>query len=241
MPIPTTDQEFSKVVDKTADALSSQVVERIRQWIIQGHLREGDALPSERELARIFDVSRMPIRGALSILKSLGVVQQVRGKGLVVKKIQVADLVDYIRYLFVNSRDGLHDLFEVRKVLEGQAAYLAAKRCTPEDIDAIAESLFEMERCIRLNEGVDASSARFHVAVTQASHNSILITINKFLSELLRYSFAESLKDISRHEISLARHQEIFQRIKERDAEGASFMMQKHLVESDEALNRVDS
>lgn len=48
--IPVEGQEIEKLIDITSDVLYEKVVERIRQWIIEGHLREGDALPSEREL-----------------------------------------------------------------------------------------------------------------------------------------------------------------------------------------------
>ncbi|MBG0777540.1 MAG: FadR family transcriptional regulator [Desulfovibrionaceae bacterium] len=236
MPIPLKDQELPKSGEQTPNALSDQVVDRLRLWIKQGHLQEGDVLPSERELAKIFNVSRMPIRGALNTLKFLGVVQQVRGEGLVIKKIDVSEVINNIDFLLVNSLESLHELFEVRKVLEGHAALLAATRRTQEDLESIEDTLLEMERGIQLNRNVDISSSHFHTAIAKASHNNILIKINNFLAELLHYSFAESLKDTSRHEISLKRHKEIFQRIKEGDADGANAIMQRHLDESDEAL-----
>ena len=82
-------QPIDKIIDKSSNALYTQIVQQIRQWIKEGRLKEGDQLPSERELAQIFDVSRVPVREALKILEFLGAVQHIRGKGVFVKKINV--------------------------------------------------------------------------------------------------------------------------------------------------------
>ncbi len=83
MGIPPEEQELNKLMDKSSEVLYAQIVERIRVWIIKGYLKEGDTLPSERELAQMFDVSRMPVSQALKILEFLGVVQHIRGKAFV--------------------------------------------------------------------------------------------------------------------------------------------------------------
>ncbi len=229
MTIPPEEQALNKLMDKDSDVLYSQIVERIRQWLLKGYLKEGDLLPSERELAQLFDVSRVPVREALKILEFLGVVQRFRGKGVFVKNININQVLNKIGFLVLDSQHGLHDLFEAREAIENQAARLAAKRCTAEDLGAMEDSLLEMERNIQMKKDVTDASLRFHSAVIAATRNDVLIKVNEFLRELLRYSRRESLKDDNRQDVALVYHRKIFQAIKEGNVEGAGEAMREHL------------
>ncbi len=238
--IPIHDQALNKLVDKSSETLYSQIVERIRQWIMQGYLKEGDALPSERELAQMFDVSRVPVREALKIMEFLGVVQHVRGKGVFVKKMDIHNVLNNIDFLVSDSESGIHDLFEAREAIESQAARLAAQRRTDEDLYAMEDSILEMERNITMKRDLKGPSLRFHSALISASGNIVLVKIYEYLSDLVNYSLQQSLKDTARHEPSLSHHKQIFQKIKDRDPDGAVEAMQKHLRESDEAIKNLN-
>lgn len=229
MIIPPEDQELNKSVDKTSEMLYIQIVERIRLWIIKGYLKEGDTLPSERDLAQMFDVSRMPVSQALKILEFLGVVQYVRGKGVCVKKINIHHILNNIGFLVLDPQKGLNDLFEVRMAIEFQAARLAAQRRNQEDLDTMEDALLEMERNIIMKKEVKDASMRFHSAIITASGNDVLIKVNDFLMELLRYSAGEVLKEVSRQDVALTSHKQIFQAIKEQNSDLASSLMQEHL------------
>ncbi len=229
MIIPPEDQELNKSVDKTSEMLYIQIVERIRMWIIKGYLKEGDTLPSERDLAQMFDVSRMPVSQALKILEFLGVVQYVRGKGVCVKKINIHHILNNIGFLVLDPQKGLNDLFEVRMAIEFQAARLAAQRRNQEDLDTMEDALLEMERNIIMKKEVKDASMRFHSAIITASGNDVLIKVNDFLMELLRYSAGEVLKEVSRQDVALTSHKQIFQAIKEQNSDLASSLMQEHL------------
>lgn len=236
--IPTEDHISNKLTDKSSDTLYVQIVERLRQWIMKGYLKEGDVLPSERELAQIFDVSRVPVREALKIMEFLGVVQHIRGKGVFVKKMDINKVLNNIDFLISDPISGLHDLFEAREALESQAARLAAQRRTQEDLDAMEDAILEMERSIHMKRDVKSSSLRFHSALIAATGNVVLIKMYEFLSDLLNYSLQETFKDRARYGPSLVHHKQIFMKIKEKDSEGAVEAMQKHLRESDEAINK---
>jgi GntR family transcriptional regulator, transcriptional repressor for pyruvate dehydrogenase complex len=229
--IPLEDQELNKLMDKTSETLYTQIVERIRMWLIKGYLKEGDTLPSERELAQMFDVSRMPVSQALKILEFLGVVQHVRGKGVCVKKINIHHILNNIGFLILDPQRGLHDLYEAREAIEIQAARLAAQRRTQEELDVMEDALLEMERNIVMKKDVKDASLRFHSALIVAAGNDVLIKVNEFLMELLKYSRQESLKEVSRQDVALTYHKRIFQAIKNYDGEIASIAMQEHLRE----------
>jgi GntR family transcriptional repressor for pyruvate dehydrogenase complex len=229
MKIPQEDQELDKQVNKASDVLYIQIVERIRTWVVKGYLKEDDVLPSERDLAQMFGVSRMPVSQALKVLEFLGVIQQVRGKGICVKKIDIHQLLNNIGFLILDPQQGLHDLFEAREAIEVQAAKLACKRRTQEDLDAMQDALLEMERNIVMQKNVKNASIRFHSALITASKNEVLAKVNDFLMELLRYSRQKSLKEVTSQDSAHMYHKKIFEAIREQNEADASRAMTEHL------------
>jgi GntR family transcriptional repressor for pyruvate dehydrogenase complex len=231
-----TNEQLDRVVDKSSDALYAQIVQRIRSWIIEGQLREGDPLPSERELAQIFDVSRVPVREALKILEFMGAVRHVRGKGVFVKKISMKHVLNNLDFLMADPVHTLLDLFETREAIELQATRLAALRRTDADIDAMESVIIEMERNIAMGKDVYDSSMKFHTAVIAAAHNSVLLQINECLADLLNYSRRQSLKDPARHETALDYHRRILHTIRQKDADQAVAIMAEHLLHAKNAI-----
>ncbi|SDF02779.1 FadR/GntR family transcriptional regulator [Sporomusa acidovorans] len=229
-PIPAGEQELNKISEKNSEVLYGQVVERIRTWIMKGYFKEGEALPSERELAQLFNVSRMPVSQALKILEFLGVVQQIRGKGVCVQQIDISRLLNNIGFLVLDPQSGLKDLLEAREAIEIQAVRLAARRRTEKDLDIMEDALLEMERNITLKKDVTNASIRFHSAIIAASGNDVISKINEFLMALLRFSRQKSLREASRQDIALQGHKQIFRAIKEKNEDTAVRVMMEHLL-----------
>lgn len=223
------EKPLKKFDEESSDALYMQIVNRIQQLMREGHLKEGDKLPSERDLAEMFAVSRVPVREALKVLEFLGVIQHIRGEGVFVKKIEMKRILHTIGFLVTDPVDQLMNLFEAREAFEIQAVRLAAERRTEADIEAMQQSVLEMEFLISQGKPVADVSVKFHSAVIAAAHNKIILQINEFLSDLLTYSRQKSLRDASRHTISLAYHKLILQHIIEKNAQAAVEVMQEHL------------
>lgn len=211
------------------DSLYLQIVERIRQWIMKGELKDGDLLPSERELAQKFDVSRVPVREALKVLEFLGAVKHVRGKGVYVRKIGISHVLDNIGFLMTDPAHMLQDLYEARQGLECQAALLAAERRTDDDLLRIEGEILEMEKTMALGGDVGETSVRFHTAFISASHNSMLVHINDMLVDLLRFSRSRSLRKPARYGAVLQDHRLILEKIRQQDGEGAAKALRDHL------------
>jgi GntR family transcriptional repressor for pyruvate dehydrogenase complex len=158
MAITVSRQQLLDKSNKAADALYAQIVGRIRQWVREGKLKEDELLPSERELAAVFNVSRVPVREALKTLEFLGVVQRVRGKGVAVKRVTINHVLSHIEFLLVDPLSTLQDLFEVREALEVQAAGLAAIRRTNKDIEEMDGALIETELHVLHNRQINDAS-----------------------------------------------------------------------------------
>lgn len=227
---PQEEQEL-KLSDNNSEVLYSQIVERIRMWIMKGYIKEGEVLPSERELAQLFKVSRMPVSQAIKILEFLGVVKYIRGKGVCVQQIDIKHLLNNIGFLVLDPQSGLKDLLEAREAIEIQAVKLAAQRRTKEDLDIMEDALLEMERNITMKKDVSNASMRFHSAIIVASGNDVIVKINEFLKALLLFSRQKSLREITQQDIALRQHKQIYQAIKKQDADEAVCMMFEHLRE----------
>nr|WP_093794290.1 FadR/GntR family transcriptional regulator [Sporomusa acidovorans] len=219
-----------KTMDKSSDNLYRQIVDDIKDAIREGRLQAGDVLPSERELAQYYDISRVPVREALKILEFLGAVEQVRGKGVFVKKIKMRHVLDHIDFMIEDPMLALLDLFEAREAIEIQAVHLAAERRTADDIEAMEAAVTEMKINIDMGKEVNVASVKFHNAVIESAHNLVLTKINGYLSDLLRLSRHYSLKNPGRHEVALNYHQQILQAIVKQDARSAVDLMREHLA-----------
>lgn len=211
------------------DALYLQIVERIRQWILTGELKDGDLLPSERNLAQMFDVSRVPIREALKVLEFLGAVKHIRGKGVYVKRIGISHVLNNIDFLMTDPTHLLSDLYEARQGLECQAAFLAAERRTEADLLAMESEVMDMEKVMRLGGDVGEASVKFHTAFIAASHNALLLRINEMFMELLRFSRSRSLQKPERYDNVLRDHRLILEKIRLQDGMGAAQALREHL------------
>lgn len=214
------------------------VIEGIKDMIARGELKSGEKLPSERELAGRFNVSRVPIREALKILEYMGVLDSSRGDGTYVKNFTMEDSIGKIAFALTATTDALMDLLELRINLETFAAYYAAQRRTDEDITELYQTIVDMRLAKKSPQMDDEAiqnlrrlSHEFHRRLVQAAHNSVLSTVYENLYELLDISrqFTTSSSGISYN--SILAHEAVFNKIVQQDAEGARESMAEHLAD----------
>ena len=229
IPIPEDCRTLNKGSDENSNVLYIQVLEKIRLWILKGYIKEGEYLPSEREIAALFDVSRMPVTQALKILEFLGVVRFIRGKGFCVKSINLHHIIKCIGFMVMSEQNGITDIQEAREGIEVQAATLAAQRRTDEDITRATAALAEMEARIVHGKSAAQASLSFHEELVKASHNDILVKVNDFLLEMLKSSRQETLRDPAQLTLAVQQHRQILQAVIDRDSEKAGMLMREHL------------
>jgi DNA-binding FadR family transcriptional regulator len=121
-----------KPVKKTR--VYEEIVVKVKHMIEKGRLHSGDQLPSERELAEVFNVSRSSVREALRSLETQGYLESRQGDGTYIARQPVESLVNPLATVIFSEKDGQMELFEMRRLIEPQLAYLAAERATPEEI-----------------------------------------------------------------------------------------------------------
>ncbi|MDE0113943.1 MAG: FadR/GntR family transcriptional regulator [Albidovulum sp.] len=117
------------------------IVDRLLGFVKAGKLNSGDRLPSERQLAERFGVSRPTIREALSALSALGVVEINHGGGIFVSRLDATDLLQPLTFFLTLESVTVDKLYEARRLIEGEIAALAAHQAMPEDLGHLEELL----------------------------------------------------------------------------------------------------
>jgi DNA-binding FadR family transcriptional regulator len=164
------------------------VVEQVRTAVDLALLAPGDRLPPERELAAMFDVSRPTVREALRVLAMSGYVGIRRGSagGAYVLERPRSDHADRVREDLSAHRRELSALLEWRRVVEAEAAALAATRISDDQLRALRARLVESGgRHVRSHGLWRAADSRFHIAIAEATGNPYMLdTVRKVRAQL---------------------------------------------------------
>ena len=169
--------------------VADQVAARVERLIVDGVLKVGQALPSERRLVEKLRCSRTALREGLKILRARGIIDTEHGRGSYVASLNKAEAFTPLMHLFSSQPRTLYDLLEVRALLEGESARLAALRATEVDRLLITRRYDEMTESHHADEQQSPKEhARrdhaFHRAISEASHNPVLVHTLESLSEL---------------------------------------------------------
>lgn len=224
------------------------ISKQIQQAIADGDLKPGDRLPNERDLAGLFSVSRSTLREAVRTLEGAGLVEVTRGKGGGIfvsdmKSVYISKAFDsLIRFRIANKAD----LLEFRKSFESQTAYIAAKRCTKEQLQRLEEKVqLYKEEANKENpnwEKLVDIDIDFHTLLAEASNNTIREAIMLGIYEVLRESalLLETIIEDDFMEIAIEQQTAITEAIKNREPETAQMIMLDHIDHSSE-LNIIKS
>ena len=212
------------------ERLYQQIVEQIELRFVSGELKVGDQLPSERELAEQFAVSRIAVREAVKALREKGLVEIRPGRGTFITNGTQGVVRHSLGLLMkLGSAGASPNLVEVREIMEPEIAALAAARITDEQVAAMTEAVRLMDTALDdVNVFVEAD-LDFHLALAQATQNPIIPILMDSIIDLLR----EQRKRIALVSGGLSRgqyhHKKILKAIIRHDSGGARLAMHHHL------------
>ena len=214
--------------------IHEEVVSQIHELIKEGKFKAGDQLPSERELAETFRVSRTSVREALRALETEGLIISRTGMGNFIADLPVESLVAPLAKLLIEEKTALADIFELRKLIEPHIAALAAERATKKDIERMKGILEKQREAVNRGEtGVEAD-AQLHFAISQATQNQALEKLVSGLMEILSHSREESLQTADRRRASIESHRKIVSAIEQHDQARAQDVMVHHIEQVEE-------
>jgi len=206
------------------------IVRQVKALIADGHLKSGDRLPPERDLAERFRVSRTSVREALRSLQSRGLIEIRAGDGAFVRDISVEALIEPLALVILPHREAVGELFEARHLIEPAIAALAARRASREEIIEMERILDEQAREVTHGRTGMAQDSSLHAAIAAAAHNRAIVRIVSALVDLLAQSREESLHTPGRPKRSHQDHRRILRAIRRRDEAGAHKAMLDHLI-----------
>jgi GntR family transcriptional regulator, transcriptional repressor for pyruvate dehydrogenase complex len=178
-----------------------QVLAQIEQKILDGDLRVGEKLPSERELAEALGVSRASIREALRALEVMGIIESRIGSGpesgSFVSGKSNAALGNLLRLHMALAQIGLADLVDIRSQLEQSNARRAAAQHTEEDLSHLL-SLIESMRSPGLRyEEFNELDTEFHVSIAQASKNALATDLMQALRDAVKHKMTAAFASLA--------------------------------------------
>jgi len=186
---------------------------KLRQDIMDGRLAPGDRM-REQVISESLDMSRTPVREALSRLQADGLLAMQGRSGLAVAELDDA---------------GVIELYETREALEGTAAHLAALHANPRDI-AVLQAALAAEAAIAEDPVQQQRQNRaFHAAILAASHNRFLAKSLLALHDALALLGPTTLSVDGRRTKAQQEHRRIFDAIVARDSNRAEAEMRAHV------------
>ncbi|WP_306296366.1 FadR/GntR family transcriptional regulator [Acidomonas methanolica] len=191
----------------------------MRERIGSGDWPVGHRIPKETELADMLQIGRNTVREAVRVLSHAGVLEVRQGDGTYVRAMhEPASVMTQV------SRASLRDHFEVRAVLEVEAARRAAERRSAHDLRAMEKALEARGNwCAgrNIDEFLECDAA-FHLAIAEAGRNGALTELYRYFLTAARQAARSAMIEHDIAEPGLALHERLFQAIEAADSAQAA-------------------
>lgn len=219
------------MVFETAKKISifDNIVEQIRSKINSGEISPGQKLPSERELAAVFNVSRSTIREAIRALAFIGFLEVRQGEGTFIPKDMNRNLLaTSIHSLLVSNKKELEELLDTRLAIEIQIVRLATERIRSENLERLNEICRKHRGTTEIGEK-SQWDVEFHLEIARGSGNSILFNIEEGLRKRMENMTKTLLMSDESNRAVHREHELILRCLEKRDRDQAMRAMENHL------------
>ncbi len=167
------------------------LVDQIQAAILDGRLKPGDKLPSQRNLVDMFQTSRASIREALRVLEQKGLIEVKLGVsgGAVIKTAGTESITQDLTLLMQQQQVSFDHLAEFRESIEGDVAAMAARKAAGSDIERLENILAQAEACLRENDRTPYDfirmDIRLHIALAEIAGNPVFVAVMKMVHETI--------------------------------------------------------
>lgn len=212
--------------------ISDQVFKQIQDLIYRGQLKPGEKMLPERELAETLNVSRNSVREAINKLVERKLIEHRQGLGTFVRLPKPDQSDNPLRTVFGDDFS-VQELLEFRLGLECNAAVLAARKATSEDVVYLDSVMAEMKELVAQNNMGHEADVRFHMGIAYATKNRVHVHMMKRFYDLLYVGIQRShihlYKDKANLDTILNQHATILSAIRNHDTQLAYDVMRDHI------------
>ena len=216
--LPGAGESPSPIVPLSRPTLHGQLVDRVRTLIVEGQLAPGTRI-HEGELGKALGVSRTPLREALKVLASEGLIELVQGRGAVVRKLTGKDVAE---------------MLDVLRALETLAARLACRNATDAQIAALRRTHDEMIAFYEAGNRLDYywRNQAIHAGLADLSGNALLATMHATIQARMKRIRFIGNEDPGGWTAAVAEHREMIAALEARDEAKLAAVVARHLDET---------
>lgn len=222
-------------------SLADQLADRLAAQVGSGALTPGDRLPTEAQLAADHGVSRSVVREAVHRLKSRGLLLSRQGSGVYVAAPPLHQPLAFDPSVLESVHAVVH-VVEVRRVLEGEAAALAAERATRSQVAAMRRALAAIDAASAAGQDGVAEDLAFHRTISLATGNPqfgrLVGFLEQYLREAMRITRGNEARRLDFMEAVRVEHRAIVEAIAAGDGRAARRAATQHMVHSQRRLEQ---
>jgi GntR family transcriptional repressor for pyruvate dehydrogenase complex len=228
------EQSSDRLESKKTLSAVEQVIKEIKNMIIENGLQVGDKIPNEFELSTMFGKSRGCIREAVKILDAYGVLEVRHGDGTYVRGSASDGLFDAQFFRIIAMGTNLHDLIQLRLILETGIICAVIEQVTDRDVEQLHTIADRLRKAIEQKaplEQIVAEDLRFHTTLVEITGNNILKNVyTNMLDIFTPYVQNSYVQQSVTSDFSVVKHHDLIIRaVEERDRDLAIYAIRNSL------------
>jgi DNA-binding GntR family transcriptional regulator len=216
--------DVGEIQDFQNRSLAEIISRQLEGMILSGNIQPGERI-NESKLSGLLGVSRAPIREALRLLASSGILEVRANRGMFVRDLQI---------------DEVEGLYDIRAALDVLAGERAAERINDEHLRTLYRWIEEMATYVETDDtdGYYRANIAFHAAIVEITGNANLLSIYEGVCKQMSLFRRISLSLPGQLRLSLQRHKKIVEAIRSKDSAKAASVMKNHTLGAKKALLR---
>ncbi len=212
-------------------SVTEDVVDYLKEKILDGTWKPGDKISSENELTASLSVSRASVRYAIQHLIAIGVLESFQGKGTFVRTKPISDIEQNLKALYNNT--SVEQLVEFRIIIEGESCRLAAQRMTEDALNRMKVHLVNMMNSMADREAFIKEDIAFHKEILKTTGNELIVRSMEYIMNELEYQH-HAFNTMDKFPSAVEWHRKILLELEKGNGREAARYMKKHLSGSAE-------
>ena len=221
-----------------SEKVHTQVYDQLKKLLLDGHWQAGEKIPSEAELCKMAGVSRVSVRTALKSLIAQGFLVSRQGEGTFVVDVSVDMNMDLLVPIIGLDKKSILEVLEFRKILEVGLIPLMFANLSDEDLEYLEENVQALEQTSEDDlELITELDLAFHKKLCLISGNSLIIKVNRILSDLFRKSMQDVVLALG-NQTGRIYHRRIFEALRQKDELETSALLKEHIENTIESIKK---